>query len=99
MNALPSVLAVGKFSSAVLSVYADNKRAVAAYRRAGWIAIGEPTPHARTGRLGQGYRNRARSTVTMATASGSADAGGCCNSRSEISSIGLAKARRLRGTG
>ena len=56
MNALPSVLASGGFSRAVLSVYADNKRAVAAYRRAGWIAIGEPTRHARTGRLEQRYR-------------------------------------------
>lgn len=61
LSAMPAVLLDVGFAEAVLSVYVDNAPAVAAYRRAGWSAIGRPMPHPHTGRLQQRYRLSVRS--------------------------------------
>ncbi|GLS30149.1 Acetyltransferase (GNAT) family protein [Mesorhizobium albiziae] len=56
MAAIPNVLKERGFSTAKLSVYSDNPRAVILYEKMGWRRHGAPTPHARSGRLEQEYR-------------------------------------------
>jgi ribosomal protein S18 acetylase RimI-like enzyme len=56
MAAIPNVLKDRGFSTAKLSVYSDNARAVTLYEKMGWRRYGIPTPHARSGRLEQQYR-------------------------------------------
>jgi ribosomal protein S18 acetylase RimI-like enzyme len=48
-------LAGAGFTHAELSVYVDNGRAVALYERLGWLPLGEPVPHPRTGKAEQRY--------------------------------------------
>jgi RimJ/RimL family protein N-acetyltransferase len=55
LRALPGELQRAGFEGAQLSVYVENRRAVQLYEHAGWVAHGEPVPHARTRRLEQQY--------------------------------------------
>jgi ribosomal protein S18 acetylase RimI-like enzyme len=41
-----------------LSVYLDNRKAVALYERLGWRPVGRPAPHPRTGKPEQRYELR-----------------------------------------
>ena len=41
-----------------LSVYPDNRKAVALYERLGWRPVGRPAPHPRTGKPEQRYEVR-----------------------------------------
>jgi ribosomal protein S18 acetylase RimI-like enzyme len=41
-----------------LSVYPDNRKAVALYERLGWRPVGRPAPHPRTGKPEQRYELR-----------------------------------------
>lgn len=51
LAALPVALAKRGFTTARLSVYADNERAVRLYERLGWHSDGPPKAHLRTGKL------------------------------------------------
>jgi len=41
-----------------LSVYLDNRKAVALYERLGWRPVGRPAPHPRTAKPEQRYELR-----------------------------------------
>jgi ribosomal protein S18 acetylase RimI-like enzyme len=56
LAALPKWLSAAGFTCAVLSVYTDNQAAIASYVHAGWVPIGDATPHRDSGRLEQQYR-------------------------------------------
>jgi len=56
LAALPKWLSAAGFTAAVLSVYTDNQAAIASYVHAGWVPIGDATPHRGSGRLEQQYR-------------------------------------------
>jgi ribosomal protein S18 acetylase RimI-like enzyme len=56
MRAIPAELETRGFSSARLTVYAHNSRAVRLYEQMGWRRHGEPKPHPRSGKLEQEYR-------------------------------------------
>lgn len=58
LQAMPAFLTAAGFTNAVLSVYVDNARAVAAYLRAGWEPTGDRSRHPRTGRVQERYRVR-----------------------------------------
>ena len=50
LAAVPKWLSAAGFTSAVLSVYTDNQAAIASYVHAGWVPIGDATPHRGSGR-------------------------------------------------
>jgi GNAT superfamily N-acetyltransferase len=56
LAALPKWLSAAGFTSAVLSVYTDNQAAITSYVHAGWVPIGDATPHRGSERLEQQYR-------------------------------------------
>ena len=55
LRALPDALAACGYEHAQLLVYVDNVRGVRLYERLGWVKIGEPAPHPRSGRVEQRY--------------------------------------------
>jgi ribosomal protein S18 acetylase RimI-like enzyme len=55
LRALPDALTTRGYKEAQLLVYVDNVRGVRLYERLGWIKVGDPAPHPRTGRLEQRY--------------------------------------------
>ena len=55
LRELPAQLAAAGFSSAHLTVYEDNARAIRAYERAGWRLAQERIVHPRTAKIMQRY--------------------------------------------
>ncbi|SDK34245.1 Ribosomal protein S18 acetylase RimI [Lentzea albidocapillata subsp. violacea] len=55
LRALPEVLIRNGYEKAELMVYVDNVRGVRLYERLGWIKVGDPVPHPRSGRVEQRY--------------------------------------------
>jgi ribosomal protein S18 acetylase RimI-like enzyme len=56
LRALPTSLSEAGFTNAVLSVYIDNHAAIVSHVHAGWVPVGDPTPHHSSARLEQQYR-------------------------------------------
>jgi ribosomal protein S18 acetylase RimI-like enzyme len=55
LRQVQSRLTSAGYTHAELSVYAANARAVTLYERLGWLPVGAPTPHRRTGKPEQRY--------------------------------------------